>query len=231
MYNYIDRKLTLIIDNNSYCSAPDSLITSSLLKFNFIYICKFDSKILTPNQQNELTKLCEFPVGQKWKLQYRASRDGFASDDFHTKCDGISNTLTVIKATSENIFGGFAEEVWSSSEGSVYDSSAFIFSLVNKAATKFKVMCTNNKYSAAHNSLYGTAIFCHSSLGPSFGGDDNFGDICVVSHSNTHEGSYSDFGFSYEHPDYEFESDEAKSILAGSYHFQIEDIEVYTQMN
>ena len=34
-------------------------------------------------------------------------------------------------------------------------------------------------------------------------------------------------GESYSHPQYEFGTDEAKSFLAGSHEFQLEEIEVY----
>jgi hypothetical protein len=36
----------------------------------------------------------------------------FVVSDFHSTCDGIANTLTIIKAKSGNIFGGFTEKVW-----------------------------------------------------------------------------------------------------------------------
>jgi len=62
--------------------------------------------------QKQLINLCKFPVGQEWDLKYRASKDGFKSTDFHRKCDGIPNTLTVIKSKSGNIFGGFIEQKW-----------------------------------------------------------------------------------------------------------------------
>jgi len=55
------------------------------------------------------------------ELKCRASRDGFKASDFHSHCDGISNTLTVIKAKSGNIFGGFTEQEWQSKGGFVTD--------------------------------------------------------------------------------------------------------------
>ncbi len=56
----------------------------------------FDSLILNESDQLNLIKLCCFDEQFiKWNLVYRASRDGFASANFHEKCDGISKTLTV----------------------------------------------------------------------------------------------------------------------------------------
>ena len=58
-----------------------------------------DSDILKDEQQcSELIELCEFSPDDKWSLLYRATRDGFGAKDFHSNCDGHSNTLTILKA-------------------------------------------------------------------------------------------------------------------------------------
>jgi hypothetical protein len=69
----------------------------------------FKSEILNDERQSlELIKLCEFSLNDKWSLLYRATRDGFGAKDFHSRCDGRANTLTIFKAKeSEFIFGGF----------------------------------------------------------------------------------------------------------------------------
>jgi hypothetical protein len=78
--------------------------------------------------QKQLVNLSDFSVGQKWELKYRASRDGFAATDFHSNCDGIANTMTVIKTTCGNIFGGFTEKAWNSNKQWIGDPKAMIFS-------------------------------------------------------------------------------------------------------
>jgi len=120
-----------------------------------------------------------------WKLQYRATRDGFTSQNFHSKCDSIANTLTVIKSEHGNIFGGFTEKAWKSTRGFVVDPKAFIFSLVNKENKQFKAVCTNSE----------VAINCKPSCGPIFGGID----ICIMDSSNSNRNSFSNFGAYYEH--------------------------------
>ena len=117
-----------------------------ILKFFIDLKLKFDSTILDIGLQKQIVNLCDFPVGQKWELKYRASRDGFKSKDFHSHCHGIAKTLTVIKACSGNIFGGFTKKRWHSRGGFVTDPEAFIFSLVNKEENPFKVMCSNEPY-------------------------------------------------------------------------------------
>ena len=49
----------------------------------------------------------------EWRLLFRASRDGFATQTFHSKCDNKGPTITVVKSGA-NIFGGFTEISWKS---------------------------------------------------------------------------------------------------------------------
>ena len=171
------------------------------------------------DQQKQLVKLCKFPRDEKWKLLYRASEDGFDTTDFHLKCDGFKNTLTVIKSTKGSIFGGFAEKAWHSNGASVTDPKAFIFSMVNKKKNLFKVMCSNGG---------NRAINCYSHLGPSFGSDGQFfRDIVLYGNSNVNNESFSNFGYSYQHPSYPKETFVATSILAGSFNFRTLEIEVF----
>jgi hypothetical protein len=172
------------------------------------------------DKQNRLaiTELCRFSSAKQWKLQYRATKDGFSAQNFHTKCDGSANTLTVIKSTNGNIFGGFTEKAWSSSVQYFTDSKAFIFSLVNKENKPFKVMCTDSYHAIVGGSPYG----------PTFGGGY---DIHISSDSNSNQTSYSNFGQTYMHADYQFSTERAKSILAGSKNFQTLEIEVFVSIN
>ena len=112
------------------------------------------------DQQNQLINLCEFPPSQKWELKNRASRDGFKSTDFHTKCNGIANTFTVIKTTSGNIFGGFTEKAWNSNNQWIGDPKAMIFSLVNKENNPFKVICSINSINGPFNKELYVNIIC-----------------------------------------------------------------------
>jgi hypothetical protein len=64
-----------------------------------------------------------FPaIFQKFKkrsftLLWRGSRDGFKAKQFHHRCDGNPNTLTVILDTNGKIFGGFTPVEWDSRSG------------------------------------------------------------------------------------------------------------------
>jgi hypothetical protein len=66
-----------------------------------------DSAIISdfPEILNELPGKCLSPL-------WRGSRDGFRARNFHSRCDGHANTLTVILDTDGNIFGGFSPLEW-----------------------------------------------------------------------------------------------------------------------
>ena len=177
----------------------------------------FKSKILTGQQSSALLKLCEFNSRDRFKLLYRASEHGFGSKDFHSNCDFIPNTLTILKARESSfIFGGFASSTWDYELNDFKsDPNAFLFSLTNKDNKPCKIKIGQNEHQYS--------IYCSSDHGPKFGGHD----ICITSHSNTNKDSYSELGFTYTHPQYACGTDEAKSFLAGSYKFQLSEIEVY----
>jgi hypothetical protein len=179
--------------------------------------------ILNGKKFEELMKLCEFPVDQKWRLIYKASIDGFESSDFHTECDDMPNTLVVIKSKNGNIFGGYTEESWSNTDFlSPYidksDSNAFLFSLINKENRPLKMKCSSNQ----------GGIRCNNTCGPIFGGKAGYSDIWIGNLSNLSPVNHSYLGHYYTHSDYKYGSNKACSLLAGSFRFEVSDIEVYT---
>jgi len=104
----------------------------------------------------------------RWKLRYRASRDGFGADDFHTKCGSLtSSTVVIIKTTNGSVFGGFTSATWSKSYYSA-DTDSFLFSLFNSTNPNrlpLKMPCIEPD----------RAIYNNPNFGPIFGGDD----ICL----------------------------------------------------
>jgi hypothetical protein len=173
-------------------------------------LIKLDSNIITKtsSQASDLLKLCEFDLKRKFTLVYRASRDGFSTEHFHAKCDNIPKTLSIIKARDNgNVFGGYTECTWNHN-GLKYkqDNNAFIFSLVNKDNKPIKMKQTNPA----------SAIFPYSSYHITFGAGHDFK---TATNSNTSGESYSELGYTYKHPTYQYQSKEAKNFLAGLYQF------------
>ena len=182
--------------------------------FGKLNLVNFNSKILNQQQWMDLMKVCEFSLNEKWTLLYRASEDGFGAKDFHSKCNGKSKTLTIIKADgSSNIFGGFTAEAWDSSGLYKDDPNTFIFSLVNKYNKPIKMNVRNSEFAFGLNSDVGLAFGKY--------------DIFIASNSNSNTNSHSNLGDSYNHPEYAKETDKALNFLAGSHTFKVSEMEVH----
>ncbi|MBX9641612.1 MAG: TLD domain-containing protein, partial [Mycobacteriaceae bacterium] len=96
-----------------------------------------------------------------YHLLYRASRDGKDSASFHRLCDHKGPTVTIIKDSSGNVFGGYTSASWNETGDYYSDPSAFLFTLHNPhnlPPTKYP-KTTNNTL----------AIYCASNYGPTFG--------------------------------------------------------------
>jgi hypothetical protein len=147
---------------------------------------------------------------------YRGTRDGFGSNDFHSKCDGHWNTLTILKEKKRSyIFGGFTTVSWESdSFKKKSDPDAFLFSLTNKDNSPSKMKVDQNRHQHA--------IGCHSRHGPIFGAD-----IHIANNANTTMDSHSDLGCIFKHPQYAYGTLEVQSFLAGSFYFKLDEIEVF----
>jgi phosphopantetheinyl transferase (holo-ACP synthase) len=160
--------------------------------------------------------------GKRFSLLWRGSRDGFGAADFHGRCDGHANTLTVILDTNGNVFGGFTPVEWESTEWngkfgkeSNYfkaDDSlrSFVFTLKNPhniPARRF----------ALKAEAKWTAIYCHSNWGP------HFRDIYVSHNCNANTDSWTELGNVYTNDT----GLNGKTVFTGSLSFQVKEIEVF----
>ena len=172
------------------------------------------SKILDENEAVVLSDMLEI---KNAKLLYRATNDGFSTKDFHSKCDGVAKTVTIIKNNLNHVFGGYTSSEWKSEEdyGWISDSNSFIFSLrQNGVLNKKKLKIIDENHS----------ILGHVSYGPSFGHD-----ILIEDKSNIKTGSYCNLGDHYQLPiGYEYGEDKTLSYLAGSFDSWLsEEIEIF----
>ena len=92
---------------------------------------------------------------------YRATQDGFTANEFHSKCDGESKTITIIKTNTNYVFGGYTSSAWNSEGDYIFDSNAFIFSLRRNGVSKCEKFMVKNP---------DKAIIGHRHYGPIFGG-------------------------------------------------------------
>jgi hypothetical protein len=178
------------------------------------YLCEsgFVSKIVTsiPTVLNELKP-------NKWKMIYRGSDHGFGSSDFHGRCDGISNTITIIQTTEDFIFGGFTPIAWDSSNTWKTDTSeqSFLFSVKNPHNRDFGRIGLKDPQKA---------ICCYSSSGPTFG---NGSAIYIANGCNANTNSSTRLGYGYVNNT----GIDEYQVFTGKQHFTVKEIEVFTLIN
>ena len=138
----------------------------------------------------------------KFTLLFRASKDGYRSSNFHSKCDGKNNTVTVVETTTGRRFGGFTDAQWDQSGNYKQGSNGFLFSLD-----------FNEIY---YNKDNNNNIYCYSSYGPTFGGGNDFyiNDSCNSNSSGENSGS-------------SYDTNGKKYPLSGNSSFLVRDYEVY----
>ena len=149
------------------------------------------------------------PTNTNFKLIYQASRDGFDSNAFHSKCDGIYGTLTLIRTTDSYIIGGYTSADWSGYQYK-HDSSAFLFSLSNPFNVSFRSNISQAQYAINANQYYG----------PSFGYD-----LLIMDQSNTSISNFINFQSYYYQIPNDFQTIKNQLIYLN---FQTVEIEVYS---
>jgi hypothetical protein len=170
-----------------------------------------------------LTILSEFPSilrefeKKRWILNYRGTRNGFKSSNFHAKCDGRVHTITLIKTTKGFIFGGFTRLGWDSSNSDKTDDhhESFLFTIRNGRNISSRKFALSNPLSA---------IMCHASYVPIFGAGR---DIVVSDNSNTNPSSWSNLGIGYVNDT----GINGREVFTGEYKFRVKEIEVFTIEN
>ena len=151
---------------------------------NFIY----NSTILKENEFDIIKSAIKSRMNKdvkNLKKLYQATVDGESSATFHSKCDGIPNTITFIKSAGKRRFGGFNSQCWDCSSQYKDDINCFLFSLDKQKIYPIK----NDK----------KAICCNSNYGPVFGlpNDIQIGNN-PISEKNLHtRESKSDCSFNY----------------------------------
>nr|XP_058954056.1 uncharacterized protein LOC131781419 [Pocillopora verrucosa] len=178
---------------------------------------KLKSEILTDEGQQNLLLSWLPPHGdvrrRRLRLLFRASRDGFAANTFHDKCDNKGPTIVLVQS-GNYVFGGFTEKSWMYSQGGyTICTQAFLFSLANPSGlepTKLPLKSNSHQY----------AILYSSSNGPTFGCGC---DLRIADDANTSPSSSSFLGHTYEIPP----AWNNTSSLAGGRNFVVTNYEVF----
>ncbi len=165
--------------------------------------------LLQPEQKKKLNEFYG-KVNQRWELLYKASRDGFDANAFHSRCDNKGPTMTIIQSNNNYLFGGYTSISWTSGGDYKNDTTAFLFTLTNPhniPPTKYLINST------------GSAVYHKSDCGPTFGGGH---DIHLANASNANNSSYTGF------PNYYTDTTgKGNATFTGARNFTTSDIEVY----
>ncbi|CAF1070043.1 unnamed protein product [Adineta steineri] len=170
--------------------------------------------LLNKEQQILINEL--FQKEKKWSLIYKATRDGFESNDFHRLCNNRGATLTLIKARNRlsmkkrnSIFGGYTTIPWSSRTVHYRDPQAFLFLFDHEKLTRFNIR-TNDEIAVSHS----------VASGPIFG----YGDINICHRPDVNYFSYSKFPNCYQDNN---ENGRGKKTFSKTKHFLVCEIEIY----
>jgi hypothetical protein len=172
---------------------------------------------------HDFPKLFEDFKQKQFTLLWRGSRDGFGVLDFHSRCDGHANTLTVILDTDGNVFGGFTPVEWESREWNGkygresncpkadHSLKSFLFTLKNPHKFPAQTFALKAVWRKA-------AIGCNSDRGP------HFNDITVRENCNANTDSFTcGFGRCYTNDT----GLDGETFFTGSRTFQVKEIEVF----
>ena len=142
------------------------------------------------------------PKSVSLNLIYSGRKNGSDPEEFHKKCDGHVNTLTLCQSVDGNIFGGYLDQPWSKKAGWIKSDKAWIFSIKEKK--KFNIKKSEDVHAAYGNALHG----------PTFGGGH---DLAIIGDFKIRNGSSLI---------YSYDSGLIKS-LSGENEFKAKEIEIY----
>ena len=173
-----------------------------------------NSKIVESEEEKEFLK--EILPNKKFKLLYRATKDGDSYENFHSKVDNKGETITLFKTDKNRKFGGHISKSWKNSgDWQNGDPSYFLFSFDEKKCYKDK-----------KNSLYsGMQFYCNKDWGPDFYGGS--GVLCIYEN-----GSLLGKGSGYEEQKFTLLSNITKDYeFSGEHRFTCIEVEVYKVIN
>ncbi|XP_048582741.1 uncharacterized protein LOC5513116 isoform X3 [Nematostella vectensis] len=203
--------------------SPDKCLGGMTVSFWMKYPEFIHSRILDYKREEtlHLRKMLEPLMDEVsgFELCYRASKHGFNPADFYKTCESdvsISATLVIVKV-KEFVFGGLLDVPWKASNpnGMIDTPTSFLFSLKSPiGCAPFKIYPKSRAEAARHVPV----------SGPVFGRDDlHIGSV-----------SLSDLGQVYNLSKVTcpglsspMSREEARKLLAGTYYFQPDEIEVF----
>ena len=152
-------------NSNYYMSTMENTISNNENNENEVLVTDIiDSQDELELIENRLKEI-NFFSGKNihYELIFKGTKNGDKSSTFHYNCDGIRNTLTLVKSKNGKRFGGFTCEIWNQIGGfGKKDPNAFCFSLdlkkiYNSQGTQQAILCSDGygPYFKGVNTIFG----------------------------------------------------------------------------
>ena len=146
---------------NEIINIPINITKNELPEFEYDSLARESDIINFLEEETLIGDAISDNPKKKYRLIYKASRDGDSAIKFHNICDKYSNLIILIKTNKGIRFGGFTSNKFRSTSHLKFDNNAFLFSLDLKKV--FKILPGNY------------AIYCYDNSGPCF----SKGSLCV----------------------------------------------------
>lgn len=172
-----------------------------------------DGTLLETEQKRKLNEFYG-KSKQRWYLIYKASRDSFDANEFHSRCDNRGATVTVIRSNNNYLSGGHTAIPWTSGGTYKSDTSAFLFTLINPHAippTEYMIKPTSVRDVVNRNSGYGPTCM--------FGGGS---DLRVANNSDATNSCSTSFPHTYSDT-----TGKGNNTFTAARNFTTSDIEVF----
>ena len=201
-YSFLNKKNVKI--TSEIIDIPINIKKNTLPKFEYDSLARESDIIKIFEEEILIGDAISDNPQKKYRLIYKASRDGDSAIKFHNICDKYSNLIILIKTNEGIRFGGFTSNKFKSTSHVKLDNSAFLFSL--DLMKVFNILPGNY------------AIYCYDNTGPCF----SKGSLYVPNSFFTKYGKTRIAGgpFQFE-KDYELNNGEEKFLIKELEVFQV----------
>lgn len=215
-YQLVSNRRKILKNNNESKNNLNDMINNFLEEINrgvsfklpdFEIDGLFKESIIVKDMEEELLigDMITILKTKKYRLLYRASRDGDSANKFHSICDNSNNLIVLVQTQKGFRFGGFTSNKFKVSSHMKYDNNAFIFSLDLKKIYKI----IPGEY----------AIYCYYNSGPCF----SQGSLYIPNNFFKKFGKTSLAGGPYQfEEDYEINNGEEKFLVKELEIFQVQ---------
>jgi hypothetical protein len=161
-----------------------------------------------------------------FNILWRSTHDGFKVKEFHSRCDGHANTLTVILDRERSIFGGFTPVKWKSRVWNGKHEKEDNCPKVDDSQKSFRFTLRNPHHVPERRfplraEMKQEEVFSFSEFCPAIG--DNPTDLIVSDDCNANTHSFHSVGLTYTN----CIGLNGRIVLTASGHFQVKEIEVF----